>query len=263
MSKPNNEGTASLDKALDVLDAVGGAASGLSQVDLGQRLGLPRTTLYRLLGTLVARGLLRRDPQRRVYCLGSRCFEYARAAYAMPDLMAAASSELRALRDMSGETTYLAALDGHEVVSLDRCDGPHALRSHSAVGQRKPLHCTSQGKAILSALPPERRDALVREIALPALTPRTVTDRRRFLAEIEARGATRLGHRRRGDHRRGALLRRADRRQPRRGARRDQHRGPRLPADHRAPRAARPRAGRGGAPHRRPTLGGTTGAQRW
>ncbi|MBI5716466.1 MAG: SMP-30/gluconolactonase/LRE family protein [Burkholderiales bacterium] len=185
MTPRTNEGTASLDKALDVLDAVGSTAAGLAQAELGQRLGLPRTTLYRLLGTLVARGLLRRDPLRRVYCLGSRCFEYARAAYAMPDLVAAASSELRGLRDMTGETTYLAALDGLEVISLDRCDGAHAQRSHSAVGQRKPLHCTSQGKAILAALPPERRDALVRDMTLAAVTPRSITDRRRLLAELK------------------------------------------------------------------------------
>lgn len=178
------EGTAALDKALDVLDAVGNASAGLSQTELAQRLGLPRTTLYRLLGTLVARGLVRRDPIRRVYCLGSRCFEYARAAYAMPDLVAAASAELRGLRDMTGETAYLAALDGLEVVALDRCDGAHAQRSHAAVGQRKPLHCTSQGKAILAALPPQRRDALVRDMALTAVTPHTITERRRLVAEL-------------------------------------------------------------------------------
>src|SRR6185436_8386025 len=179
------EGTAALEKALDVLDAVGSSRTGLSQVELAARLGLPRTTLYRLLGTLVGRGLLRRDPMRRVYCLGQRCLEYARNSYAMPDLVAASVAELRALRDISGETTYLAALDGLEVVSLERCDGAHSQRSHTEPGQRKPLHCTSQGKAILAALPPQRRDAIVKEIELQALTPRTITDRRRLQAELK------------------------------------------------------------------------------
>ena len=179
-----SEGTASLDKALDVLDAVGNSPAGLSQAELAERLALPRTTLYRLLGTLVARGLLRRDPLRRVYCLGFRCFEYARSAYAMPDLVAAAGAELRALRDMTGETTYLATLDGLEVVSLERVDGAHSLRSQATLGQRKPLHCTSQGKAILAALPPKQRDALIKDITLSPQTPRTLTDRRRLQAEL-------------------------------------------------------------------------------
>jgi IclR family acetate operon transcriptional repressor len=180
----SGDGTAALDKALDVLDAVGDAPAGLSQPELATRLGLPRTTLYRLLGTLVARGLLRRDPSRRVYGLGARCFEYARTAYAMPDLVAAASVELRALRDMTGETTYLATRDGHEVISLERCDGAHSQRSHTALGQRKPMHCTSQGKAILSALPAEQRDAIVKELHLTPVTARSITDRRRLATEL-------------------------------------------------------------------------------
>jgi IclR family transcriptional regulator, acetate operon repressor len=183
------EGTASLEKALDVLDAVGTAPAGLSQAELSAQLALPRTTLYRLLGTLVQRGLLRRDPLRRVYGLGLRCFEYAKSAYAMPDLVAAAGAELRTLRDMTGETVYLATRDGHDVVALERCDGAHSQRSNSSLGQRKPLHCTSQGKAILAAMPPEERDALVKELPLTAVTPRSITDRRRLQAELRLTAA--------------------------------------------------------------------------
>jgi DNA-binding IclR family transcriptional regulator/streptogramin lyase len=183
------DGTASLEKAMDILDVLGSSSQGLSQVELSRRLDLPRTTLYRLLATLVARGMVRRDPLRRVYCLGFRCFELARSAYAMPDLAAAAGVELRALRDLTGETSYLATLDGLEVLSLERCDGAHSQRSQSAMGQRKPLHCTSQGKAILSALDDSARDALLQGITLKALTPRTITDRRRLQAELKITAA--------------------------------------------------------------------------
>ncbi len=189
MKANTGDGTASLEKAMDVLDAIGAAPQGLSQTELSARLAVPRTTLYRLLATLVARGMIRRDPLRRVYCLGFKCFELARKAHANPDLVAAASQELRALRDLTGETSYLAVLDGLEVLSLERCDGAHSQRSQSVLGQRKPLHCTSQGKAILSALDDAARDALVREIPLTALTPRSITDRRRLQAEIRITAA--------------------------------------------------------------------------
>jgi DNA-binding IclR family transcriptional regulator/sugar lactone lactonase YvrE len=185
----SGDGTGSLEKALDVLEAVGNAPQGLSQSDITQLLELPRTTVYRLLATLVARGLLRRDPLRKVYCLGFRCFEMARKAYAAPDLVAAAAGELRALRDLTGETSYLATLDGLEVISLERYDGAHSQRSQAALGQRKPVHCTSQGKAILSAMAPEARDAIVRDIQLKALTPHTITDRRRLSAELKITAA--------------------------------------------------------------------------
>lgn len=186
-----SEGTGALEKALDVLEVIGMSAEGMGQTELASQLQLPRTTVYRLLATLVARGLVRRDPQRKVYCLGLRCFEMARKAYAMPDLVSAAALELRALRDITGETSYLATLDGREVISLERCDGAHSQRSAAQLGQRKPVHCTSQGKAILSAMPDAMRDALIRELTLKDLTPLTITDRRRLQAEIrivKARG---------------------------------------------------------------------------
>ncbi|WP_077003089.1 IclR family transcriptional regulator C-terminal domain-containing protein [Variovorax sp. KK3] len=183
-SASSGEGTGALEKALDVLDAVGAAPEGLSQSELAEGLDLPRTTVYRLLATLVDRGLLRRDPLRKVYCLGFRCFEMARQAYAMPDLVAAAAMELRTLRDLTGETAYLATLDGREVISLERYDGAHSQRSAAALGERKPMHCTSQGKAILSAMTDEARDAIVRELVLKPLTHLTITDRRRLQAEL-------------------------------------------------------------------------------
>lgn len=189
MAQKSAEGTATLDKALDVLDTIGRSGEGLSQAEIAERLQMPRTTVYRLLGTLVDRGLLRRDPLRRVYCLGFRCFEYARQAYSMPDLVAAASVELRSLRDLTGETTYLATLDGLEVLSLERVDGVHSHRSAAALGQRKPLHCTSQGKAILSALDAAQRDAIIKDLPMSPLTPHTITDRRRLQAELKVTAA--------------------------------------------------------------------------
>ena len=189
MKTSSGEGTASLDKALDVLDAISEAPQGLSQADLSALLNVPRTTLYRLLATLVARGFIRRDAQRRVYRLGFKCFELARRAHLNPDLVAAASIELRSLRDLTGETTYLAVLDGCEVLSLERYDGAHSQRSSAMLGQRKPLHCTSQGKAILSALDELARDAIIRDITLKALTPMTITDRRRLQSEVRITAA--------------------------------------------------------------------------
>jgi IclR family transcriptional regulator, acetate operon repressor len=183
MSNPG-EGTASLEKAIDVLDAISECPDGISQADLAARIALPRTTLYRILATLSARGLVRRDPARRVFCLGFRCVEMSRQAYAMPDLVSASSNELRALRDLTGETSYVGALEGIDVISLERFDSPHSLRSKTVHGHRKPVYATSQGKAILASLPSLERDAIIGALRPKAHTELTITDRRRLLAEI-------------------------------------------------------------------------------
>ncbi|UFN48283.1 SMP-30/gluconolactonase/LRE family protein [Roseomonas sp. OT10] len=189
------DGAALLGKACDVLEAVAAAPGGIAQRELAARLGLSRTTLYRILGVLVARGLLRQDPSRRVYGIGFRLMEMAQGMgqglWSAPDLPALAAPELRQLRDATGETAYIAVLEGREVVGLGKFEGPHEVRSAARLGQRKPLHCTSQGKAILAFLPEAERDALLRRQPLASLTPHTITDRRRLAAAlriIRARG---------------------------------------------------------------------------
>ena len=107
------------------------SASGISQAQLGEQVPLPRTTLYRIIATLIDRGMIRRDPTRKVYRLGFKYLEMVRNAYLEPDLVSSASEELRALRDLTGETSYLAVLDGNQVLSLERCDGAHTQRSAS------------------------------------------------------------------------------------------------------------------------------------
>lgn len=179
------EGTAALEKALDVLQAIGATASGITQAALAEQVPLPRTTLYRIIATLIERGMIRRDSTRKVYRLGFNYLEMVRNAYLEPDLVAAASAELRALRDLTGETSYLAVLDGNQVLSLERCDGAHTQRSSASLGQGKPVYCTGQGKAILSALPPAARDEILKSLTLAPLTPQTITDRRRLVAELE------------------------------------------------------------------------------
>jgi len=175
-------GAALLDKACDVLDVVAAAPDGLGQAELTARLGLPRTTTYRILATLVARGLLRQDPSRRVYAIGFRLLEMAQGAWSSPDLPAAAAPELRALRDATGETAYVAVLEGGEAVALGKFEGAHEVRSAARLGQRKPLHCTSQGKAILAFLPAAESDALLRRMNFVPLTIRSLRSR----AELEA-----------------------------------------------------------------------------
>ncbi|SHI59759.1 transcriptional regulator, IclR family [Roseomonas rosea] len=183
------EGAALLDKACDVLEAIAASRGGIGQAELALQLGMSRTTLYRILGALVARGLVRQDPARRVYALGFRLLEMAQSPGLAsgpvgPDLAAIAAPELRALRDATGETAYVAVMEGREVLSLGKFEGAHEVRSATRLGQRKPLHCTSQGKAILAFLPEEEREGVLKRLPLPALTPHTITDRRRFATSL-------------------------------------------------------------------------------
>ena len=167
-------GTALIGKACDVLDIVASAGGGITRAELAQKTHMPRATLYRILGALSARGLIRSDPHSQSYSLGFRLLEYTQNIWASGDIVSISASELRRIRDITGETAYLAVLHGTSVFGLGRFEGAHSRRSAAQLGSLKPLHCTSQGKAILACLPETQVDALIGRAPLKAYTAKTI-----------------------------------------------------------------------------------------
>ena len=98
---------------------------------------------------------------------------------------------LASLAGASGETIHLAALDGAEIVYLDKFDSPLPVAAYSRVGGRAPAACVASGKALLAASGLDRQ-ALERRLGLSAAhTPNSITDLDALVAELartQARG---------------------------------------------------------------------------
>lgn len=161
-------------KACDILDLVGHEPGRLRVRDLAERSGLAKSSVYRIVAALEARGLLRNDRRSQRLSLGFRFLDLAQNVWSSPDLPVVAAAELRRLSELTGETAYLAALSGAEVVVLARALGAHEDSSMSDLGVSRPLYCTSQGKAVLAAIPAAQADALIDQIAFSPLTEHTI-----------------------------------------------------------------------------------------
>ena len=154
--------------------------------ELARRLGLGKSTVHRMLTTLVAEGLIEQNPRTGGYRLGIVMFELGEAVRVHMDLHAAVGPVLGELRAQTGESSQVGVLDGHEVVYVDRLESAHSLRLFTETGRRVPVHCTSSGKVLLAYLPEARRQALLRAAApLTALTPHTITDQSQLAAELD------------------------------------------------------------------------------
>lgn len=176
--KPDKEatkGAALIDKAFRLIDIIGISPGHVSIQNLVRETGWARPTLYRILAAVTANGYLRLDPVAQGYTLGYRFLELAQNVWSGPDLAAVASGELRRLRDITGETAYLAVPHDGAMMALGKFEGTHAVRSAARLGMRKPLHCTSQGKAVLAFLPEQEVDRLVGVAELERFTANTIT----------------------------------------------------------------------------------------
>jgi DNA-binding IclR family transcriptional regulator len=176
-------GIQSVDRAASILELLGRTGSaGVSEVAL--ELDVHKSTAFRLLGALEARGLVEQSVSRGKYQLGIGVLRLANAVYHRLSVVAQARPSLERLADEQGETVNLAVQRSGWAVNLDQAMGPSPLASHDWIGNLTPLHATASGKVFLAALSVEERTALVGVGPLARFTDRTVVDRDRLDAEL-------------------------------------------------------------------------------
>ena len=173
----------SVQRALHLLDAVGGSADPISAKALARRIGLPLGTTYHLLRTLVHEGYLRKLPDG--YILGDR-IDALGAGRPVRHPVGRTRPVLAALRDELRGAAYLSLFDDGEIVLVDVVDGPATPRVDLWVGCTEAGHATALGKCVLSCLSPSAQEEYLSRHPLPDLTPHTVTERRVLLRMLRA-----------------------------------------------------------------------------
>ncbi|HTE59425.1 MAG TPA: IclR family transcriptional regulator [Solirubrobacteraceae bacterium] len=172
----------SIDRAVELLEAIAGAPEPETAPALADACGLNRSTAWRILATLEHHGLVERDPDSNRYSLGVAVLKLAAAAGHEP-LVRLAHPVLRRLADATGETVNVAVARRLELVYADQVQARHVM-APNWLGHTVPLHATSTGKAFLAALPPDELEAIVRA-GFERFTDTTITDPAALRAELE------------------------------------------------------------------------------
>ena len=176
-----DEGIQVLRRAAAALDEIAAEPGRLRLVDLGERLGLAKSTARRLLVGLVEVGLASVDSQGR-FSLGERLLGFGSADGAHIAAIFRPTIE-RVARATDGETVDLSMLRGQRMWFIDQIESSHRLRAVSAIGIRFPLESTANGKAALAAL--DDADA---QAAISRFGPEVGEGLRREIAEIRRTG---------------------------------------------------------------------------
>ncbi len=163
-------------RVVDILEVVGVSRDGLALREVSAQLDAPKSSLLPLLRALTARGYLEQG-RAGEYRLGPKALELGSCSPAARELPDLARPALLALMRRTGETVFLGTLasDGMSVVYIDKVESEHIIRYAAGVGDRRPLHATSSGKAILAFLSVEQREEILASLPLARHTERTVT----------------------------------------------------------------------------------------
>jgi DNA-binding IclR family transcriptional regulator len=176
-------------RAAKVLRALEGEDQGLSLGQIAQRVGLARSTVQRIVDSLSAEQFVIAASPSSGVRLGPALIRLAASAHL--DIGLITHPIMLALAQEVGETVDLSVLKGSTAVFVDQVQGAHRLRAVSAIGEAFPLHCTANGKALLSVVEGDALERVVNQ-AMSRATPNSPARRAELMREVESARRTGL-----------------------------------------------------------------------
>lgn len=174
----------SVSRSLDIITLVSMKKGGMGVTEIAKQIDINKSSVYRILSTLVQYGYIEQDSETGKYKLGYKFLEISSKLLESIDLRSEAKPFLQELENKTNEVIHLVVYDQGEVVYIEKLEGNETLRMHSKVGKRAPMHCTSVGKAILAHLPSGIVLDILDRKGMPVHTDKTITDKEVFLKEL-------------------------------------------------------------------------------
>jgi hypothetical protein len=130
----------SIEKALDVCEALAGAQRGLTVTELGRTLRLPVPTVHRLLAVLKRRRFVRQDDETSRYSLTLKMLDLSFRLLGRSELRLHAYPVLREYVLRTGFRVFIAVPAGREVTYLWNA-GSDDVGMYTAYERHMPVHC--------------------------------------------------------------------------------------------------------------------------
>jgi IclR family transcriptional regulator, KDG regulon repressor len=173
-----------LTRAINVLSVFGHARPQLSLSEIVAAVRLPKTTVFRLLSSLVARDLCEFDPQTGKYSLGFELVRLADIRRRQTNVHDAAIPVMRDIRNEVNETVILSVRSGDFRVHIDFVEGLHPMRRMADLGVRAPLYAGAASKVLLAGMEDDDIEAYLSRTKLTPLQKTTITDKGLLWREI-------------------------------------------------------------------------------
>ena len=198
MESPGTNKTVS--RALHVLEVMAQESQPVSLSMLTERTGYPKSSLFKLLHTLLECGFVEKDPRTGLYKLSIKMYEIGSAALSQYETRDIIHFYLDEIAGRTQETATLSVLEDENIVYLGSAESNQFLvvKPFHTVGERVPAYCTSPGKVLLAYLDQDKLDELMRT-KFPATI--VADDFKTKLADVREMGyALELEEREKGVH---------------------------------------------------------------
>lgn len=173
-----------ISRTIQILRSFSKDEKELSLAEFHHKLGLSKSSLQRILNTLVNYGFLEKDDKKKTYRLGNELYYLGKLVEEHSHLLTTTKPYLKRVRDRFGESVYLNITENGERKCIAFEEGKHDLMTISYIGQTSPLYAGASAKVLLAHLPKDELLDYLQETELQAITDATVTDKAALLEEL-------------------------------------------------------------------------------
>ena len=164
-------------------------------MEISAALDLHKSTVHRLLMSLVYMGYAKQDETTQKYMLSYKIVNMAGKILDRMDILQVAKPYLERLSDLSGEAVHLVQREGNHILYIYKIEAKvGTIRMVSHVGMIHPMYCSGVGKAIMATLPEREVKQIWNESVIEKKTDKTVTDydeMQKLLEEVRKNGYAR------------------------------------------------------------------------
>lgn len=154
-------------------------------VEIGTALDIHKSTVHRMLSSLISMGYVRQEEKTGKYELSFKLLKLSNNFLSHIDIYSILHPYLEKLARECKETVHMVQRSGNEVIYIDKVEpvGPRdsSIRMASHIGLLRPMYCSAVGKAILAELPREEVHTIWSQSKPEKKTQYTITS----LAQLE------------------------------------------------------------------------------
>ncbi len=166
----------SVERTLTIVELLSDYNDGLGITDISNGVELHKSTVHRLLGTLIYKGYVTQDTDTNKYRLTLKFYEIGNKRVENIGILEASKPYTKALMQSINEVVHLVVRDGIDIVYVDKVEANNTIRMASRIGKRCPMYCTSVGKAMLANMSDLEVSKIWAQSEIIKLTDNTIVD---------------------------------------------------------------------------------------
>lgn len=179
-SEDMQEVVQSVERTLSILEVLSDYENGLGITEISEKVNLHKSTVHRLLNTLMIKDYVEQDEDTNRYKLTLKLFELGSKKVENMNIANVARPLLQELMEKTNEVIHLVVREGTEIVYIAKVESQNPIRMYSRIGKRSPVYCTAVGKAMLSHMTDDEVNFIWDNSNIEKLTENTVVDFNKF-----------------------------------------------------------------------------------